>query len=199
LQKQHGDACEWNQPASRQQWHTQCDKLLRHLYTHKKVELYFATPVDVVKFNLVDYYGIIKHPMDLGTVKKKLMDGAETSSQVYKNANQFVSDVRLVFYNCYAYNPGGTDIVLFAQELSRKFELKLAELAEAGAGQVGSMQSRMPCLSIVTCPVFATKHSLSLHSFLSTPSPFLTRRPCRRSACRRRCRCRIRRSCRKRG
>ncbi len=32
----------------------------------------FLTPVDTVKLNIPDYFMIIKRPMDLGTIKKRL-------------------------------------------------------------------------------------------------------------------------------
>ena len=32
----------------------------------------FQTPVDAIKLNIPDYHKIIKHPMDFGTIKKRL-------------------------------------------------------------------------------------------------------------------------------
>ena len=32
----------------------------------------FQTPVDAVQLNIPDYHKIIKHPMDFGTIKKRL-------------------------------------------------------------------------------------------------------------------------------
>merc|ERR1719513_201717 len=32
----------------------------------------FQTPVDAMKLNIPDYHKIIKHPMDFGTIKKRL-------------------------------------------------------------------------------------------------------------------------------
>lgn len=48
-----------------------------------------------------NYYKIIKKPMDLKKVKRKLQ---VQSSQHYKSAQEFVSDMRLVFSNCAKYN-----------------------------------------------------------------------------------------------
>ena len=36
---------------------------------------FFRIPVDAVKFNCQNYYEMIKNPMDLLTMKAKLMDG----------------------------------------------------------------------------------------------------------------------------
>ena len=35
----------------------------------------------------------------------------------YKNANEFASDVRLIFTNCYKYNPPDHDVVAMARKL----------------------------------------------------------------------------------
>jgi len=47
---------------------------------------------------LQDYYRIIKHPMDMGTIKKKL------DSQQYICAKDCIDDFNLMFNNCYTYN-----------------------------------------------------------------------------------------------
>lgn len=48
-----------------------------------------------------NYYKIIKQPMDLKKVKKKLQ---LRSSQYYNSVQEFVSDMRLIFKNCAKYN-----------------------------------------------------------------------------------------------
>lgn len=48
-----------------------------------------------------NYYKIIKQPMDLKKVKRKLQ---LRSSQYYQSTEAFVSDMRLVFKNCAKYN-----------------------------------------------------------------------------------------------
>lgn len=48
-----------------------------------------------------NYFKIIKQPMDLKKVKKKLQ---VKSSQFYQTTLEFVSDMRLVFKNCAKYN-----------------------------------------------------------------------------------------------
>lgn len=78
----------------------QCDTLLKKLWSHPHSWV-FQAPVDVVKLNLPDYLTIIKHPMDLGTVKKKLASG------VYSSPHEFAADVRLTFTNAMTYNLQG--------------------------------------------------------------------------------------------
>lgn len=48
------------------------------------------------------YYDIIKKPMDMNTVKRKL------EQDQYSNANQFYKDFKQIIENCYAFNPVGT-------------------------------------------------------------------------------------------
>lgn len=45
-----------------------------------------------------DYYNIIKHPMDIGTMMKKL------KGLQYKSKKEFVDDLNLIWANCLAYN-----------------------------------------------------------------------------------------------
>lgn len=78
----------------------------------------FYKPVDAELLGLHDYHDIIKKPMDLGTVKQK-MDNRE-----YRTAQEFAADVRLIFTNCYKYNPADHDIVQMARKLQDVFEMK---------------------------------------------------------------------------
>mgnify|MGYP001792076219 FL=1 len=75
----------------------------------------FYKPVDTVALGLIDYYDIIKKPMDLDTVKRK-MDRRE-----YDSHSEFIDDVRLIFTNCYRYNQPDTDVVTMAKKLQVKY------------------------------------------------------------------------------
>ncbi|KAJ7966979.1 Bromodomain-containing protein [Quillaja saponaria] len=75
----------------------------------------FSEPVDPQE--LPDYHDIIEHPMDFGTVRKKLDGGA------YANLEQFEKDVLLICSNAMQYNE--PDTIYFRQarsmqELSKK-------------------------------------------------------------------------------
>ncbi|XP_062219548.1 transcription factor GTE9-like [Phragmites australis] len=93
----------------------QCDAILKKLMTHKYSHI-FNVPVDVVKLQIPDYFDIIKHPMDLGTVKKKLDSGSYTSP------SDFAADVRLTFNNAMTYNPRGHAVHDMAILLNKMFE-----------------------------------------------------------------------------
>ncbi|MEQ2192293.1 Bromodomain-containing protein 2 [Xenoophorus captivus] len=90
-----------------------CSGLLKEMLSKKHAAYAwpFYTPVDATALGLHDYHDIIKCPMDLSTIKRK-MDCRE-----YRDAQQFASDVRLMFSNCYKYNPPDHDVVAMARKL----------------------------------------------------------------------------------
>nr|XP_016471956.1 PREDICTED: transcription factor GTE3, chloroplastic-like [Nicotiana tabacum] len=92
-----------------------CQKIMRKLLKHQ-FGWVFSKPIDVKAFKLDDYYDIIQHPMDLGTVKLKL------KRDEYKTPQEFADDLRLTFNNAIIYNPKGSDIYTMAQVLLGKFE-----------------------------------------------------------------------------
>ncbi|XVF16885.1 hypothetical protein REPUB_Repub10bG0069900 [Reevesia pubescens] len=98
-----------------------CSSLLERLMKHKHGWI-FNSPVDVKGLGLHDYYSIIKHPMDLGTVKSRL------NKNWYKSPREFAEDVRLTFHNAMTYNPKGQDVHVMAEQLSKIFEDKWAAI-----------------------------------------------------------------------
>ena len=109
----------------------QCHGLLKPLQKNPSHWL-FAEPVDPVRLAIPDYLEIVKDPMDLGTVQKKLMANEGTG---YRSVDQFVEDVRLVWYNAKIYNPIGSTVADAANQMSAIFEQRLATLvASAGDG-----------------------------------------------------------------
>lgn len=62
-------------------------------------EGFFSHPVDPIKLQAPDYFDIIKHPMDLGTVASNLQ------SKVYQDFDEAADDVTQVFKNAMLYNP----------------------------------------------------------------------------------------------
>ena len=70
--------------------------------------------------------------MDLTTVKV-IVDSVVTwktklDSDEYGDAYAFASDMRLIWSNCLAYNPEGSEIRHFAQKLQSLFEDKFRQL-----------------------------------------------------------------------
>ncbi|XP_057491106.1 transcription factor GTE8-like isoform X2 [Actinidia eriantha] len=95
----------------------QCETLLTKLM-QQQYGWVFNTPVDVVKLNIPDYFTVIKHPMDLGTIKSKI------ASSEYSSPLDFAADVRLTFSNAMTYNPRGNDVHFMADTLSKFFEVR---------------------------------------------------------------------------
>ncbi|GFP78644.1 transcription factor gte4 [Phtheirospermum japonicum] len=96
-----------------------CSSLLQRLMKHKHSWV-FNDPVDAKAMGLVDYHDIIKHPMDLGTIKTRL------AQNWYKSPRDFAEDVRLVFRNAMTYNPKGQDVHIMAEQVSEIFEERWA-------------------------------------------------------------------------
>lgn len=133
-------SCEGNKVRLSEQLRC-CNDILKELLSrrHYMYAWPFYAPVDAVALGLHDYHDIIKQPMDLGTIKvryallviynsvsslswmfvfltisslQKKMDQRE-----YTNAKEFASDVRLMFSNCYKYNPPAHEVVYMARKL----------------------------------------------------------------------------------
>ncbi|PSR90897.1 hypothetical protein BD289DRAFT_481439 [Coniella lustricola] len=72
------------------------DKVLSELKAHTEYSTPFLTKVS--KRDAPDYYSVIKQPMDLGTMTKKL------KQLQYKSKADFVADLNLIWDNCLRYN-----------------------------------------------------------------------------------------------
>ncbi|PON98407.1 Bromodomain containing protein [Trema orientale] len=119
-----------------------CGSLLEKLMKHK-FGWVFNVPVDVKGLGLHDYNAIIKHPMDLGTVKTRL------NKTWYKSPMDFAEDVRLTFRNAMLYNPKGQDVHAMAEQLSKIFEDKWAVIEKEynlnrRDGSAGSQDADLP-------------------------------------------------------
>lgn len=113
----------------------ECVKILKTLMTHKFGPV-FNQPVDPVELRIPDYFLIISHPMDFGTIRKKLEDDTYSSSEA------FAADIRLTFSNAMRYNPPDNCVHLMAKEMKDLFdrswqslEAKLIKLIKNGGDQ----------------------------------------------------------------
>eukprot|EP01135_Chromosphaera_perkinsii_P012073 Nk52_evm11s2579 gene=Nk52_evmTU11s2579 len=82
----------------------------------------FQVPVDPVKLNLPDYFDIVKRPMDMGTIQKK-MKGLQ-----YQNAAECIADFKQMFTNCALYNAEGTDVRSMCKVLEDLFDKKMKQM-----------------------------------------------------------------------
>jgi bromodomain-containing factor 1 len=100
-----------------------CNTVYKELMkkTHQSFAYVFYTPVDHVALNIPTYPDIIKHPMDLSTIKKKLDNGE------YKDGDEFAADVKLMFRNCYKFNPVDSPVHNMGLKLEAIFDAKWSE------------------------------------------------------------------------
>ena len=122
-----------------------CEKVLSELLKPKySMHAWpFLTPVDPVALNIPTYHSIVKKPMDFGTVKIKLDQGQ------YENAKEFDLDVRLVFQNCYKFNPPNDPIhqhgrqleSIYDSEFSKKRDYIEANTPGSGPQSAGSSEA----------------------------------------------------------
>ncbi|RHY35253.1 hypothetical protein DYB25_002417 [Aphanomyces astaci] len=111
-----------------------CAALVTRMIQEEKAPL-FSRPVDPTADGCPDYLAIVKHPMDLGTVKLRSLNGT------YKTWASFKVDMARIWSNCRLYNSEGAVIVEYANELD-KIHLNLVRQAE-GHG-VASMTEDAP-------------------------------------------------------
>ncbi|MCL4124863.1 UNVERIFIED_CONTAM: hypothetical protein GTU68_026984 [Idotea baltica] len=112
----------WNRPCQKKltnKDYVEVKKLSKLLVQHKNAWP-FLEPVD--QSEVPDYYKVVKVPMDLKSVEKKV------NQHKYGHLYQFVGDVMLVFDNCRAYNPPNSSFCSCAHALELFFCLKLKQL-----------------------------------------------------------------------
>ncbi|KAJ1284545.1 hypothetical protein BS78_03G212300 [Paspalum vaginatum] len=98
-----------------------CRALLDSLLRHDDGWV-FEAPVDARALGLRDYYTVVAHPMDLGTVLRRL------ELRRYPDPTAFAADVRLTFRNAMSYNNLGDPVYESAAELSGIFEAGWASI-----------------------------------------------------------------------
>ena len=96
---------------------------------------FFLEPVDPEKLRIPDYFDVVKSPMDLSTVNRKLEMGQ------YRSVDDFIGDVRQVWRNAYLYNKEGHVVHTAARRCELEFEEKLAALISSDAATRGSSAS----------------------------------------------------------
>lgn len=85
----------------------------------------FLRPVDPVALNIPHYTNIIKHPMDLSTMEKKL------KADEYACLDDFVADFELIINNCVTFNGAQHAVSVQGQNL-RAYFLKQMETVPTG-------------------------------------------------------------------
>ena len=95
-----------------------CESVLQEMLK-KKYQSFsypFLPPVDPVALNIPNYFKVIKKPMDVGTIGTNLKNG------VYPSAKEFHQDVKLVFANCYKFNPPTDEVYKMGKSFEELFD-----------------------------------------------------------------------------
>lgn len=95
-----------------------CETVLQELLK-KKYQSFsypFLQAVDPVALNIPNYFKIIKKPMDVGTIGTNLKNG------VYPSAKEFHQDMKLVFTNCYKFNPQTDEVYKMGKSFEELFD-----------------------------------------------------------------------------
>jgi len=95
-----------------------CESILQEMLK-KKYESFrspFDFPVDPVALNIPNYFKIIKNPMDLSTIQSNLKNGS------YQSAKDFYNDMKLIFQNCYKFNPNTDAVYAMGKSSEELFE-----------------------------------------------------------------------------
>ncbi|KAI8811400.1 Bromodomain-containing protein [Cladochytrium replicatum] len=79
----------------------------------------FNQPVDPVLLNIPNYFNVIKNPMDLSKIEKKLTDNQ------YASTVDFLKDCQLMFENCYTFNGELAPVSIMGRNLQRAVHQKL--------------------------------------------------------------------------
>ncbi|KAH8552281.1 hypothetical protein BGW37DRAFT_304462 [Umbelopsis sp. PMI_123] len=138
-------------------------RILNRLLKHK-ASFWFRQPVDPIRDGAPDYFKYVKTPMDLGTVQTKL-DGSQ-----YRTLKEFENDIRLVFSNCYVFNPRGTEVYNEGQALEALYEKEWAKINGQGKGGDFNM-------TIIESPVQTPTEVTPISQSKSTSTPTPTPKP----------------------
>ncbi|XP_062973319.1 tripartite motif-containing protein 66 [Elgaria multicarinata webbii] len=98
-----------------------CEKLVLSLFCNN-LSLPFHEPVSPLARH---YYQIIKRPMDLSIIRKKLQKNDKLH---YSTSEELVADVRLMFWNCATFNYPDSEVAEAGRCLEIFFESKLKEI-----------------------------------------------------------------------
>uniref|UniRef100_A0A182XZZ5 Uncharacterized protein n=1 Tax=Anopheles stephensi TaxID=30069 RepID=A0A182XZZ5_ANOST len=98
-----------------------CKTILEEMELHED-SWPFLLPVNTKQFPT--YRKVIKSPMDLSTIKKRLQE------LVYKSREDFIADVRQIFDNCEVFNEDDSPVGIAGHGMRKFFEQRWADLTE---------------------------------------------------------------------
>ena len=123
-----------------------CEVVIRKL-ADKDIAYPFLEPVDLDQ--VPGYRKMIRRPMDLSTVWRKLKGLAGTDKHYFGNHKKFARDMRLIFRNCLHFNEEGSEIANHADSLLDEFEELYSQWVEHTAiTNFESIIKKLPILPV---------------------------------------------------
>ncbi|KAJ1720646.1 hypothetical protein LPJ53_004754, partial [Coemansia erecta] len=104
-------------------WRALCNRVLLHLQAQPSA-LEFMAPVDPIRQGVPTYFDVIKQPMDMGTVRKKL------DRSQYSTPREFLTDLQLILSNCFLFN--SPDTYVYSQGKTLQALLESTWLRQTG-------------------------------------------------------------------
>ncbi len=86
---------------------------LEKMYNQEPEAVPFRSPVDPNALGIPDYFEIIKKPMDMSAIKRKLDTGA------YTDPWEYINDVFLMFENAWVYNRKTSRVYRYCTKVGR--------------------------------------------------------------------------------
>ena len=108
-------------------WEKVAKRILSYLMnTEKNPKAWiFLEPLNPYELGINDYFDIITHPMDFGTIKEKL------NNHGYLSMQAFLQDIELVFSNCLLYNGELSQVSQMCRDVQEEYN-KQCELLNVG-------------------------------------------------------------------
>lgn len=97
-------------------------KVILNVIWRKNWAVHFHRPVDANALGVPNYHTLVKWPMDLSTIKRRL------ANNYYCEAEEAIDDFKLVFDNCLMFNKEGTVVHQAGKEMKSLFNQRLALL-----------------------------------------------------------------------
>jgi hypothetical protein len=137
----------------------QCISVLDKLCSHH-ISRMFAQPVDPVRDNIPDYANRISRPMDLGTVRQKLLNNQ------YQSVSQWREDMELIWQNSLLVNSRTSilgNITIEMQNMFRKLSQNITDSPENDwLNKLFSLRDGLNSISRRNQPVSALKREASV-------------------------------------
>ena len=115
----------------------------------------FLYPVDPIALNIPHYPSVIKNPMDFSTVERKLTSSnpakpdSNPQNPRYNNAEEFISDVRLIFSNCITFNGPDHAVSAMGKRVEEVFDKQVKHLPPASEVRPTPLSISSSCSPLV--------------------------------------------------